>query len=79
MTAKRMKLASIPIEKLRLSTKAGWREYKRRMEWIRANYTGIWEQMTGKPVNKPNPLRNVPGYKQRRRWLHREEKKFLYG
>jgi hypothetical protein len=67
--AKRARLAAIPLGKLDLRTQAGQREFRRRLRSKAAEIDNGWERQTGKPVNKPRSLRNVPGFKQRWRWV----------
>ena len=66
---KRARLAAVPIGRLQLGTKAGMREYRRRMRRIELITGGAWDRQTGKPVNKPNALRNKIGARPRRRWV----------
>ncbi len=66
---RRARLAAVPITELQLGSKAGMREYRRRMNRLALITGGSWDKQTGKPVNKPNALRNVPGFRQRRRWV----------
>jgi UrcA family protein len=71
-TAKRARLAAIPLAELNLASQSGQREFRRRMRRKAGEIGNSWQQQTGKPVNKPRCLRNTPGWKQRWRWVPKQ-------
>jgi hypothetical protein len=68
-TAKRARLAAIPLGKLNLATQSGQREFRRRARAKAAELGNSWYHQTERPVGKPRCLRNTPGWKQRWRWV----------
>ena len=73
LSLKRIRLARTPLSQLNTSTQAGRREFNRRMRRAAADWGQAWQVQTGKPVNKPNALRNQIGRRQRRRWVAKEK------
>jgi hypothetical protein len=72
-TAKRARLAAMPIGQLNLASQRGQREFRRRMARKAADFGNSWAVQTGKPVNKPNPLKNRIGQRPRWRWVPKEK------
>jgi len=67
-TAKRARLAAIPLGKLNLATQSGQREFRRRARAKAAEIGNAWTHQTARPVGK-HRLKNTIGQRARWRWV----------
>jgi hypothetical protein len=70
-TAKRARLAAIPLGKLNLRSQGGMREFRRRARRAAGDWGNAWHHQTARPVGK-HRLKNTIGQRARWRWVPKQ-------